>query len=272
MRAIPSSAAGPRDLGRATVLLSALVSREFKSRYRRSMLGPLWAVIQPLVYMLLFLFLGTVLKMASPKGPYVVYLFCALMPWTFFANAVTRCASSLISNASIVKKIAVPREVFPLSVVIVSLLDFLISLVVLFGLLAYYQIAQGIPLASPWACAFWLPILTLLTFMLASGIGLALAAFGTYRYDVFFAVPLLLQAWMFATPIFYLVDGVPMGLRSWYSLNPMVGIVEAYRSVLMYGQSPDLSLLAVAVIVTIVIWALVWPVFRYVSQYFADVL
>ncbi len=255
---------------RETGLLWALVIREFKGRYRRSVFGPLWALIQPVVYSILFVLVGRVLGMRLENTvysgtPYVVYLFCALLPWTFFSNAVTRCTSSLTNNASIVKKTAVSREIFPLSVVIVSLIDFAITFVILFVLLLVFRIPLHFSV-------LWTLPLILITIALATVLGLALAAIGTYRMDVFFAVPLLLQAWMFATPIFYDASLVPADYRWLYNLNPMVGVVEGFRHALILGTSPDAALLSISLISVAVLGCLTWPLFRYVSQYFADVL
>ena len=246
-------------------LLFALVERDFKAQYRRSMLGPLWAVLQPLMYMVIFTFLRSVLDIQTNGVPYVIFSFSALVPWTFFANAITRATPSVYINGPIVKKMRVQAELFPLAAVILSLLDFLISFLILLAMMAWF--------ATPLTAALlWLPVLILNAALLALGLGLGSASFGTFRRDIIFAIPFVLQFLMLATPIIYPLSKVPAHLHTLVALNPMVGVIEGFRAVIIHGAAPDLYLLSISFAVTGLIWLVTWPLFRFVSGYYADAL
>lgn len=246
-------------------LLWALVYRNLASRYRRSILGPAWALIQPLMYMVVFSLLRGVTDVSSEGLPYPIFTFSALVPWTYFSNAVVTSAPSVLSNTSLVKKIAIPREVFPLSAVVTSLFDLAMSGLVLAGMMLFYGIPVG------WAL-LWLPALVALTTLLAFGVGMFLAAFGTFKRDLVMVAPFLMQFWLFASPIIYPLDDVPEKWRALYMLNPVVGLIEGYRSVLLRAAAPPLEPLAWSLLVTLAILAVTWPLFRWISQYFADVV
>jgi len=246
-------------------LLWALVMREWKGRYRRSLLGPAWAFLQPLFYMVIFAFLRGVLDISSEGVPYVIFTYSALVPWTFFSNAVTRCGPSVASNAAVLKKMAISREVFPLAGVVTSFIDFVISSVVLVGMMIWFRVPVG-------ASLLWAPLLVLLTAFLAFGVGLAAAAVATYKHDIIFAMPFLLQFWLLATPIMYPLGRVPGRWVFLYKLNPMVGIIEGFRTTIIKGTAPDLGLLIISLASGVAVWVVAWPLYRYVSQYFADVL
>ncbi|OSM00075.1 ABC transporter permease [Magnetofaba australis] len=255
--------------GRAAIhfrtLVGALVVREFKGQYRRSLLGPAWAFIQPLAYMVIFIFLRGVLDISSEGAPYALFTFCALVPWTFFSNAITRCAPSIYANGAILKKISIAREVFPVAAVFTSLLDLAIASVILTGMMIWYAVPLSIHM-------LWLPVLITLTGLLALGFGLAAAAIGTFKRDVMFAIPFAMQFWLLATPVMYPASQVPERWRAFYDLNPMVGLIDAFRAVLIRAEAPDLTSLGASVALTALVWALAWPLFRSVSNYFADVL
>lgn len=251
---------------RAALLLQALVLRELRGRYRRSLLGPAWAVLQPLLYMGIFVFVRRALDAPSPAGvPYPLFAFAALVPWMLFASAVTRCTTCIYANQSVVKKMAVPREVFPLAAVTVALLDFLLAFAVLLLMMAWYGVAIGPAL-------LWLPVLSALLAVFCLALGFGVAGLGTYKNDLALGVPYLLQLWLLATPILYRLEDIPERARSIYLLNPMVGYTEAFRSVLLHDQSPDPATLGVAVGVTGIALLVTWPAFRGMSRYFADVL
>jgi len=262
------------QLARSGRLLWALVVREFKGRYRRSVLGPAWAIIQPLFLMVIFVFIRRLIK--NPGGPGsakqvsdVLDTYCVTVPWAFISNAVVRCGSSVYGNGRILKKIAMPREVFPIGSVAMSFIDLLIASVILAGMMIWYRQPVGWPL-------LWVPVLVLLTALLAMGIGLAVAAVGTYKRDIIFGVPFLMQFWMLASPILFRLkvfqDKLPAGWYAVYTFNPTTGIIDCFRRVLVENSSPDLMLLGKSALGVAVIWAIAWPLFRYMSQYFADVL
>jgi lipopolysaccharide transport system permease protein len=253
------------DLSKFFNLLWAIVTREIKGQYRRSLLGPSWALLQPLFYMVIFTFIRGVLNISSEGIPYVLFTYCALVPWTFFSNAVARCGPSVLLNAGIVKKMALPRIVFPTAAVVTSLFDLLMSGIILIGMIFWFHIPVG------WSL-IWLPAMVLLMALLALGVGMVIAAFGTFKRDIIFATPFVMQFWLLATPIMYPLSSVPARWQTIYMANPMVGLIEGFRNALIKGSSPDLGLLTMSLIGIGVIWAIAWPLFRAMAQYFADVL
>lgn len=246
-------------------LLRALVLREFKGRYRRSLLGPTWAILQPLIYMFIFNFLRGAFRIDSEGVPYVIFSYCALVPWTFFSNAVTRAGPSVYSNGSIIKKMAISTEIFPLSGVVVSLVDFVIAFSILAGMMVWYRT----PIT--WVL-LWIPVLIALTSMLALGIGLGVASIGTFKRDIIIALPFIMQIAMLATPVVYPLSQIPDKYQGIVALNPMTGIIQGFRGVIVKGLAPDLNLLALSLIGIVVVWLVAWPLFRSTSRYFVDVL
>jgi lipopolysaccharide transport system permease protein len=244
-------------------LMWAIVVRELKGRYRRSALGIVWAVLPPIFYAALFLVLQGILHISTGDVPYVLFAYAGLVPWAFFVNAVNRCGGSVGANAGIVKKVAVPRVVFPVTAVVTALADFAVSGILLAALLAWFGKAAGIHL-------LWLVPMLIVTMLFALGCGMIVAALGTFLQDVLFGLPLLVQLWMLATPIMYPLDQVPSLWMPLYVLNPMVGIIEGFRAVLIRQTAPDLALLGVSAAATVIIWMIGWPLFKNLSQHFAD--
>ena len=250
---------------RFVTLTWALVCREITTRYRRSILGPLWAIIQPLILMLVFTLLRGVINIPSEGVPYVIFSYSALVPWTFFTSSINRCGPSILSNGSLIKKIDMPREVFPLSAIATSFFDFMMSGIVLVGMMVYFKVEFSLML-------LWLPILLLTTSILAFGIGMFIASVGCFKRDIIIATPFLAQIWLFATPVIYPSSSVPAKWIWLYKINPMVGIIEGFRNVLVKGQGPNLELLSLSLVITLFVLLFSWPLFRWLSQYFADVL
>jgi lipopolysaccharide transport system permease protein len=246
-------------------LLTALVRRDLTARYRRSILGPAWALFQPLILMVLFSLLRRVVSIDSEGLSYALFSYSALVPWTFLSNAVSYCGPSIYRNGDIIKKAALPREVFPLAAVTTALFDFAMSSVVLAGMMIWFHVQVS------WTL-IWLPALILLTTGLAFGVGMLFAGLSTFKRDFVFATPFLMQFWLYATPVIYPLSSVPDEWRRLYMLNPTVGIIEAFRNVLIRGTAPSIEPLAWSTLTTIVVLALAWPLFRWLSQYFADVL
>jgi lipopolysaccharide transport system permease protein len=215
--------------------------------------------------MVIFTFIRGVLNISSEGVPYVIFSYSALVPWTFFSNAVTRSGPSVYVNGGILKKISIAREVFPFSEVVTSLIDFFISSLILLGMMIWFSVPFG------WSL-LWVPLLVLLTSLLAFGVGLGVAALGTYKRDLIFATPFLMQFWLLATPIMYPLSQVPERWRLLYGLNPMVGIIEGFRRVVVKSIPPDPELLVVSLVGIALVWVVAWPLFRHMSQYFADVL
>jgi lipopolysaccharide transport system permease protein len=246
-------------------LTGVLVARELKGRYRRSTLGPVWAIAQPLLYLLIFTFIRGVLDIPSDGIPYPVFAYSALVPWMLFSNSATNSVISVTKNSSIIKKIYLPKEIFPIIGVSTAFVDFVISFVLLIAMMVYFNIPFH-------ANILWVPVLLFLIILLSIGVSFAFAAFGTYRDDLRFALPFLLQIWMLASPIIYPVGKVPERWRLFYQLTPMVGLIETFRNAMVKNISPDLHQLAAPLIAIVCIWAVMWPLFRYMSRYFSDVL
>jgi lipopolysaccharide transport system permease protein len=250
---------------RFAALLQALVVRDVTSRYRRSALGMWWAFLQPMILMLLFNMLRGFVNIPSDGIPYVLFSYTALVPWTFFTNAVAACGPSITTNAEVIKKIALPREVFPLAAVAATLFDFCMSGILLVGMMIWFKVPVG------WSL-LWLPILIVLMVAVAYAVGILIAGLGTFRKDFIFATPFLTQAWLFATPVIYPLNTVPENWRFYYTLNPMVGVIEGFRNVLLKSTAPPTEALGISIVITGVLLAIAWPVFRRLSGYFADVL
>lgn len=246
-------------------LLYFLTRREISIRYKQTLLGLAWAVLQPLLSMVVFsLFLGRLAGIQSDDLPYPVFAYLGLLPWTYFANALTRSSASLVSNANLLSKVYFPRLLIPLSATLSALVDFAIAFVVLLGLMAWYRIPLSVSV-------LWLIPLTLVTALLATGIGMGLAALNVQYRDVQHAIPFLMQLWMFATPVVYPVDTIPERWRFLLDLNPMTGLIQAYRAAPL-GRELDFQSLAISAGVGLVLVAFgVWR-FRRMEKIFADVV
>lgn len=269
MTSVSGSSESPwAGLRRASVfwhLMWALVVRDVRGRYRRSFLGPLWAIIRPVFMMVVFSILRGIVKIPSDGIPYPIFSYSVLVPWTFFTTAINTCGPCVISNGGIMKKLAVDREVFPVTAVVTAGFDLLMSSLVLAGMMVWFRVPVG------WSLLWLFPLLGL-TAILALGCGMFLAALGTFRRDFLMAGGFAMQLWLYATPIIYPMSSVPEKWHSLYVLNPMVGILEGFRSVLAKGVAPDLALLAWSLPGVLLVVLIGWPLYRKMSQYFADVL
>jgi lipopolysaccharide transport system permease protein len=216
-----------RELWSYRELLGFLVWRDVKVRYKQTLLGAAWAVLQPLAATAVFTVLfGRWAKMPSDGVPYPVFAFAALVPWTFFSNAVAGAASSLVGNTHLVSKVYFPRLLITMSSIATQLLDMAVALAVLFGLLALYSIGPT------WQAAA-LPLAIAIVLLCALGVGAALAALCAVYRDVRYVVPLFLQLWMFASPVIYPVSLVPADWRWLFYLNPLAGAIDLFRSALV---------------------------------------
>jgi lipopolysaccharide transport system permease protein len=251
--------------GRWLQLVWALGSRDLRARYRRSFLGPVWGIIQPIFLMVAFTILNRFINISSDGIPYAIFSYSVLVPWTFFTAIANGTASCIINNASILKKISVAREIFPLTTVLSAGFDLLMSGIVLALMMLWFQIPVG------WSL-LWLPLLVTLTAAFGLAIGMGISCFGIFKRDFLLAGNFLIQFGLYITPIIYPLSRVPEGWRWLYVLNPMVGILEGFRSVLARGQQPDLALLGLALPGMALVFLIVVPLFRKTAQYFADVL
>jgi len=247
-------------------LLYALVGRELKLRYKQTAIGVTWVLLQPLVTMLIFtVIFGGLAKMPSDGVWYPVFALTALLPCTYFSQAVTRAGGALVGNANLVNKIYFPRILLPLSTIIAPLVDFALCLVLLFGLLVY----AGIPLT--WKLAT-LPIFILISMISAMGVSLVVSATNVKYRDVGHAIPFVMQIWMFASPIVYPVSLVPEQWRFIYGLNPMAGVIEGFRWALLGQTAPDPMVMAASFLVFVVFLLVSLVYFRQMERQFADVI
>lgn len=246
-------------------LLVTLTVHRVKVRYKQSVLGLLWAVLQPLLLMLIFtvLFALTAPKMPSEGLPYSVFVYAAVLPWTFFSTAVSNGTNSLVSHTQLVTKVWFPREILPLSYVTAALFDFLVASTLLIGLMAYHGVQPTLYILLA------VPIVGLIA-ILASAIALALAALQVRFRDVGLAMPLLLQVWMFLSPVVYPASQVPRRFRALYELNPMAGLIEGFRRVTVQGQAPDWHLLLVSALVSAALLPACYIYFKFVDATVAD--
>ncbi len=265
----PSSGLFDLDLGavwRYRELLYFLVWREVKIRYKQAALGVAWAVVQPLFTVLIFTFIfGIFARFPSDGLPYPVFALAAVLPWTYFAEALRRGATGLVADADLVRKIYFPRLIIPVAGVTSPLVDFLFGLVILVGVMLWYGIVPG------WTMLL-LPFWLFITLGLALAIGLWLGPINVRYRDVMHTLPFVTQVWMFATPIVYPLSMIPQKWQALYSINPMVGIIEGFRwSLLGTGQPHMLSIgISLSVITLALIGGSVY--FRKMERSFADVI
>src|SRR2546430_4345112 len=257
---------GLKELWEYRELLYFLTWRDIKVRYKQTVLGAAWAIIQPVFMMLVFsLFFGRLAHMSSDGIPYPIFVYCALLPWQLFAHALTESSNSLVANERLITKVYFPRLVVPISAVLGGLIDFAIAFVILLLMMAYYGIA-------PTRAVLALPALVLFAIMTALAVGLWLSALNVQYRDVRYTINFLIQFWLFATPVVYPSSIVPERWRALYGLNPMAGVVEGFRWALLGKSNPPGALLGVsiAMVVLILIGGLYY--FRRMEQNFADVV
>jgi lipopolysaccharide transport system permease protein len=254
------------ELWHARELLYFLTLSNIKVRYKQTLLGASWAVIQPFFTMVVFsLFFGRLAKIPSDGIPYPVFSFAALVPWTFFANGLTQSSESVVRIANTVKRVYFPRLVIPLSSIMSGLVDFVLAFVVLIGMMLWYGIVPGVNIV-------WVPAFLLLALATALGAGFFLAALNVEYRDVRYVVPFLVQCWLFATPIAYPSSLLSEPWRTLYGLNPMAGVIEGFRwSLLGTGVAPG-PMLAVSAAVAVLFLVLGTLYFRRVERTFADVV
>ena len=247
-------------------LLYFLTKRDIKVKYKQTVLGGLWAVIQPVFTMVVFtLFFGRLAKMPSDGIPYPIFVYAGLLPWTYFANAVSSSGNSLVGSANIITKVYFPRLIVPTSASLGGLLDFFIAMLVLVALMVYYHFIPGIGVLL-------FPLLVGLTFLCALGVGLWLSALNVKYRDIRYVIPFLIQLWMFVSPVIYPVSMVKEKYQWLLALNPMGGVIKAYRAAILGHLPVDWTLLSIStgIILILLISGLFY--FRRTERYFADVV
>jgi lipopolysaccharide transport system permease protein len=254
------------ELWRYRELLYFLVWRDLKVRYKQTVLGAAWAILQPFLTMVVFsIFFGRLAEVPSDGLPYPVFAYAALVPWTFFANGLAQATNSVVSNAGMVKKIYFPRLTLPVSTVLAGLVDFALAFVVLIGMMYFYQIV-------PTRNIIWLPPLLLLALVTSLGASLWFAALNVRFRDVRYIVPFLVQFWLFMTPVAYPSSIVPEQWRLLYSLNPMVGVIEGFRWALLGTDTTPGPIILVSSLVALFLLLGGMIYFRRMESSFADIV
>jgi len=247
-------------------LLYFLTWRDIKVRYKQTVLGVAWAIIQPFFTMVVFsLFFGRLAKVPSDGIPYPIFSYAALVPWTFFANGLNQASNSLVGSANLITKVYFPRLIVPISSTISGAVDFVLAFVVLLGMMLYYGMV-------PTVNVLWLPLFLLLTLVTSLGVGLWLSAMNVQFRDVRYIVPFLTQLWLFATPIAYPGGLLSEPWRTLYGLNPMVGVVEGFRWALLGTDTAPGSMIAVSVLIAVALLVSGAFYFRSMEKTFADVV
>lgn len=269
LRIAPSK--GWRSLGLEEVweyreLLWFLVWRDLSVRYKQTVLGVVWAIIQPFFAMVVFtLFFGRLANMPSDGIPYPIFTYTALLPWTFFANGLNQAANSLVRDANLLTKVYFPRLVIPISAVLGGVIDFGLGFIVLLGLMMYFR-------TWPTASVIWLPFLLLLALGTALGVGLWLSALNVQFRDIRHVVPFLIQIWFFATPVVYSSTLLPNAWRAAYGINPMAGVIEGFRWALLGTQTRPGPIVIVSALTVLVLLASGAWYFRRMERTFADII
>jgi lipopolysaccharide transport system permease protein len=243
-----------------------LVWRDVKVKYKQSLLGVGWAVIQPLFAMIIFtLFFGRLANVPSEGVPYPVFSYAALLPWTYFAASVSLAGNSLVSNANMVNKVYFPRIALPVSSVLSGLVDFFVAALFFLVLMLYYDVRPT------WSLLFVPPLLAVLV-CLAVGVGSLMAALHVRYRDIKYALPFLIQLWLFVTPVIYPVSMVPEAYQPLFALNPVAGIVDAFRACLIPTRGFDLPVLGTSLLTTAAVFAIGVSYFKRTERWFADVI
>jgi lipopolysaccharide transport system permease protein len=247
-------------------LLYFLTWRDIKVRYKQTIMGASWAIIQPFFTMVVFsLFFGKLAKMPSDGIPYPIFSYAALVPWTFFVNGLSHASNSLVASSNLLKKVYFPRLIIPLASTLSGVVDFVLAFLVLLGMMFYYGIA-------PTVHVLWLPFFLLLAFVTSLGVGLWLSVLNVQFRDVRYTVPFLTQFWLFCTPIAYPSSLLVEPWRTLYGLNPMVGVVESFRWALLRTDTAPGPLIIVSVLTALILLITGAYNFRRMEKTFADVV
>jgi lipopolysaccharide transport system permease protein len=254
-----------KDIWAYRELLFFLTWRDVKVRYKQTALGAAWAILQPLFMMIIFtIFFGRLAGVGSSGIPYPVFALAGLVPWTFFSNAITASGNSLVGSANLITKVYFPRLIVPTAAMLAGLVDFVLAFILLVLLMFYYQIVPTIQL-------LFLPVLVLLTALFSLGVGTWFSALNVKYRDVRFALPFLIQLWLFVSSVILPSTAIPLKWRWLLTLNPMSGIIEGYRSAL-FGLPFDWPTLGIASALTILTLVFAIYAFARVERSFADII
>lgn len=254
-----------KDIWAYRELLFFLTWRDVKVRYKQTALGAAWAILQPLFMMIIFtIFFGRLAGVASQGIPYPLFALAGLVPWTFFANAITASGNSLVGSANLITKVYFPRLIVPAAAMLAGLVDFLLAFLMLVLLMVYYRVTPTVQL-------LFLPVLILLTALFSLGVGTWMSALNVKYRDVRFALPFLIQLWLFVSSVILPSTSIPQKWRWLLMLNPMSGIIEGYRSAL-FGLPFDWPALGISAALTIVVLFYAIYAFGRVERSFADII
>ena len=255
-----------KDLWDYRELLYFFIWRDIKVRYKQTVLGAAWAIVQPFFTMVVFsIFFGRLAKVPSDGIPYPLFSYAALVPWTFFANGLNHGSNSLVSGANLLKKIYFPRPAMPIATVLSGVVDFLLAFVVLMGMMLYYGYV-------PTMNVLWLPFFLLLALTTSLGVSLWLSALNVLFRDIQYLIPFLVQFWLFATPIAYPSSLLPEPWRTLYGINPMVGVVEGFRWALLGVNTAPGPIIFVSSLTSFLLMVTGAFYFRRMEKTFADVV
>lgn len=243
-----------------------LTKRDIQVRYKQTVLGGLWAIIQPVFTMVVFtLFFGRLAKMPSDGIPYPIFVYAGLLPWTYFANALSASGNSLVGSANLITKVYFPRLIIPASSSLAGLLDFFIAMLVLVAMMIYYHFLPGVGILL-------FPVLVGLTFLCSVGVGLWLSALNVQYRDIRYVIPFIIQLWMFVSPVIYPVSMVKEKYQWLLALNPMGGVIKAYRTSILGHLPIDWFLLGISTSIIFALFISGLYYFRRMEKTFADVV
>jgi lipopolysaccharide transport system permease protein len=255
----------PKELFHYRELLYFLTWRDIKIRYKQTVLGAAWSILQPLMTMVIFtIFFGKIAGISSDGAPYPIFSYAGLLPWMYCANAVSLSSNSLVASGNMIQKVYFPRMLVPISGALAGLVDYLIALSILVGMMLYYRIAPGPQILL-------LPLLMVLAFLASTGVGLWLSAMNVRFRDVKYTVPFLIQLWLFLTPVIYPSSLLPAGYRWVLAFNPMTAVVEGHRAVIL-GTGFEWRSLLISLAVTLAVLSSGAMYFKRMERSFADVI
>jgi len=249
-------------------LLWTLAWRDIRVRYKQSLLGIAWAMFIPVTMMLLFSFVFTKVVKVETDLPYPIFAYCGLLPWQFFSSSTTTATNSLVANRSLVTKIYSPPEIFPLSSIISSFVDFMVGSIVLVGLIVYFSLT-GVSITLSWTACF-VVIIIFVQILFTAGVGFFLSMGNLFFRDVSYIYRVAITLWMFASSVVYPMKVADPWQQKILNLNPMTPILDAYRDVLLRGKLPDLNAFGYAFGISIIIFLLGWTVFYKMKYKFAE--
>lgn len=254
------------ELAQYRDLLYTLTVHRIKVRYKQSILGMSWAIVQPVSMMIAFTAVFSLIaRFPSGDVPYAIFVYAGLLPWNSFSGSVTNATGGLVNHSHLITKVYFPREILPITYVLAALFDSFIASTVMAALMVYYRV----PLTA--RALYAIPIIALLT-LFSLSMSLFLSATQVRFRDIGMSMPLLLQLWMFATPILYPLSAVPVGLRDVYMLNPLVSIIESFRQAILYGTTPDLASLGKSAFISILLLIASYVYFKKIEATMADII